>query len=286
MSAAYVYGTRTLNDNWYEDRCQPPGSQTANGDQSKKKCRPYETDIAYIGERFDVLSRTSRAPQRPSYATPDDGFREKERTSLVDFAHPRSHKEFVANPPKLARFITTASIPEVCHEERRPIEGEQRGFGAVLDRHDHHHGERFWSTSSGEAYGERKSVSLRLQRSCPSLLNPSGISTEHEENRMLGMKVGCLCGEEYKNNGNPSNDTFTQRAWVADAALKNIHHGGTKVSVVGRPDNPCSLPLGDGAMSLVRKDLKDRQGKLFKVATNITKGRDKMPGVAIFKDDP
>jgi len=286
MSSAYTYGTRTLNDNWYEDRAQPPGIGGANGDVSKKKCRPYETDIAYIGERFDVLSRTSRAPQRPSYATPDDGFREKERTSLVDFAHPQSHKEFVANPPSLARFITTASIPEVCHEERRPIDGEQRGFGAVLDRHDGHHGERHWTTSSGSAYGERKAISLRMSRSDPSLLRPCGISTEHEENRMGGMKVGVMCGEEFRNTGNPSNDTMTQRAWVDDAALKNIQHGGTKPRMKGRLDNALSLPLGDGAMSMVRADLVRRQGKLFKIATNITKGRDKMPGVAIFKDDP
>jgi len=102
---------------------------------------------------------------------------------------------------------------------------------------------------------------------------------------MGGMKVGVLCGEEFRNNGNPSNDTMTQRAWVQDASLRNIHHGGAKPRVRGL-DNYLSLPIGDGAMSKIRKDLEDRQGKLFRVATNITKGRDKRPGVAIFKDDP
>merc|ERR1712028_119101 len=109
---------------------------------------------------------------------------------------------------------------------------------------------------------------------------------EHEENKVGGMKVGLMCGEEFRDNGNPSNDTKVQRAWVRDAALANIHHGGTKQKVRGVPDNFLSVPIGDGAMSNIRKDLENRGGKLFKVATNITKGRDKRPGVAIFKDDP
>jgi hypothetical protein len=284
MSSAFAYSTKTLNDNWFEDRCQAPGSQSAIGDLSTPKViRKYETDIAYIGERFDILTRIARIPFNPSYATPDDGFRERDRTSSVDFADPNSHKEFVRNPPGKATIITNDSIPEVCHEERRPIPGAARGFGSVLDRHDHHHGERFWSTSSGDAFGGRP---LKPTRSCPSLLKASGVSTAHEETRMPGMKVGLLCGEEFRNRGIPSSDTNTQRAWVQDASLKNIHHGGTKKRVKGTLDNALSLPLGDGAMSAIRLDLANRQGKLFKVATNITKGRDKRPGVAIFKDDP
>jgi hypothetical protein len=284
MAAAFGYSTRTLNDNWCEDRCQPPGSQSAVGDPSKPKTiRKYETDIAYIGERYDILTRIARVPFGESYATPDDGFREKARTSSVDFADPRSHKEIVKNAPELAKFITSETIAEVCHEERRPIPGFARGFGSVLDRHDHHHGERHWNTASGDAFGIRQ---IKPQRSCPTLMSPAGLTTEHEENRMPGMKVGLLCGEEFRNNGNPSNDTNIQRAWVQDASLRNIHHGGTKPRVRGVLDNSLSVPLGDGQMTKIRKDLAERQGKLFKVATNITKGRDKKPGVAIFKDDP
>merc|ERR1719478_22869 len=100
MSSAYVYSTKTLNDNWYEDRAQPPGSWMQLGDELKKEVRKYETDIAYVGERYDVLTRIGRVPCKPSYATPDDGFRENKRTSSIDFADPRSHKEFVANPPQ------------------------------------------------------------------------------------------------------------------------------------------------------------------------------------------
>jgi len=190
----------------------------------------------------------------------------------------------VANPPAKVAFLTAESIPEVCHDERRPILGTTRGFGSVLDRHDDNHGIRHWNTSSQDAFGigERK---LRGSRSDPAILLPCGLSSKHVDERCAGMKVGVLCGEEFRNTGNPSNDTMVQRAWVQDASLRNIHHGGTKPRVRGQ-DNFLSVPIGDGAMSKIRQSLEDRQGKLFKVATNITKGRDKRPGVAIFKDDP
>jgi len=285
MTSAYVYSIKTLNDNWCEDRCQPQdGIQAANGDPSKKAARPYESDIAYVGERYDVLTRIARVPQRISYATPDDGFRENTRTSSVDFQDPRNHKEFVAKPPPKARMLTSESIPEVCSEERRPLPGNARGFGAVLNRHDQNHGIRHWSTTNGECFGigQRK---LRGSRSDPSILTPAGLTTEHEENRMPGMKVGILCGEEFRDTGVPSNDTRTQRAWIYDASLTNIHHGGTKPKVRG-PDNELSVKIGDGAMSKIRGDLAERRGRLYKQATNITKGRDKRPGVAIFRDDP
>lgn len=283
MAAAFVYSTKTLNDNWYEDRCQPPGGLTAVGDTNSKVVRKYETDIAYVGERYDVLTRIGRVPKRASYATPEDGFRETARTSSIDFAPPRSRKEFVANAPPKARFITTETIPEVCSEERRPVPGPTRGFGGVLDRHGDDHGLRCWNTSSGEAFGHRPNGTLRMSRSDPGLrLSASG---SYDQDRNTGMKVGNLCGEEFRNTGNPTNDTMTQRAWVYDAALGNIHHGGTRAKVRGA-DNHLSVPIGDGAMAKIKKDLADRQGRLFRVATTITKGRDKRPGVALFKDDP
>lgn len=286
MASAFVYGTRTLNDNWYEDRVQPACSSVAVGDMPRV-VRKYETDIAYIGERYDVLTRLARVKQNESFATPDDGFREKLRTSTVDFAHPKSHKEFVSKPPSLAKFMTTETIPEVCFEERRPLPGNARGFGAVFNRHDDNHGIRYWNTTNDDCFGQGvRDKTLRATRSDPALLHPSGVSTEHEQNRMPGMKVGLLCGEEFRDRGLPASDTRCQRAWVQDASLRNIHHGGTKPSMTGRLDNHLSVPIGDGAMAKVRQDLAERQGRLFRVATNITKGRDKQPGIAIFKDDP
>lgn len=286
MTSAYVYSTCTLNDNWYEDRVQPEGGLTGIGDINKKVTRKYESDIAYVGERYDVLTRIGRVPFRDSYATPDDGFRERERTSLVDFADPRSHKEFAAKPLPKAQMITSETVPEVCFEERRPLPGNTRGFGAVLNRHDKNHGERNWNTTNHDCYGKGNyNRTMRGSRSDPSLLRPCGVSTHHEENRMPGMKVGILCGEEYRDAGNPSNDTRTQRSWVADASLRNIHHGGTKPKIRGVADNHLSLPLGDGAMAKIRQDLSERQGRLFRVATHITTGKDKKWGVAIFKDD-
>merc|ERR1719263_1501982 len=93
-------------------------------------------------------------PPRESYATPLDGFTERECTNKVDFAHPRSRKEFVANPPDKPRIVTTESIPEVAYEDRRPVLGPTRGFGSALPRHDDTEGQRFWSTAMGDMFGE------------------------------------------------------------------------------------------------------------------------------------
>lgn len=286
MASSFVYGEKTLNDNWFEDRHAPRGCISGVGDINKKEIRAYESEIAFIGERFDVLTRIARVPQKMTYATPDDGFNEKFRTSSVDFAHPRTRKEFVAKPPPLPKFITAETVPEVCYEERRPIPGSARGFGAVLNRHEENHERRHWNTTVGDTFGEG-CRSARVRRLDPATLGAAGVSTENAEDQEHGVKVGMLCGEEFRDRGDPASDTRTQRSWLytTDASLKHIKYGGT------RPKNPTfdnelSVQIGEGAMKKVREDLKARQGRLFRTATHITKGRDKRPGLAVFKDDP
>eukprot|EP00927_Polykrikos_kofoidii_P032762 TRINITY_DN27806_c0_g1_i1.p1 TRINITY_DN27806_c0_g1~~TRINITY_DN27806_c0_g1_i1.p1 ORF type:complete len:284 (+),score=40.56 TRINITY_DN27806_c0_g1_i1:99-950(+) len=281
--AVGTYTQKTLNDQWFEDRQQPPGALSATGGIHLKQARKYETDIAYIGERYDVLNRISRIPPRPSFAMPDDGFRKWEKTSLVDFAHPRTRKEFVAKPPEKPRLITTESVPEVSYEERRPLPGSKRGFGSVLNRHEENHDMRFWSTTSGDFFGE--GTRRFHQRSEPSLRRPAGVSTEDTEHRAHGVQVGLLTGEKFNDSNDAASNTRTQRAWLyqSDPSLTNVHLGGTKPrpSVV---DNALSLPLGEGAMSKVRADLKERKGRLYRTATTVTKGLGERSGINIFQD--
>merc|ERR1719231_2186211 len=118
-------------------------------------------------------------------------------------------------------------------------------------------------------------------------MGAAGVSTEVEEDRQPGVKVGLLCGEEFRERGEPASDTRTQRSWLytTDASLNNIHFGGSRPTP-RRTDNELSVPIGEGAMKKVRDDLKARKGCLYRTATQITKGRDKRPGVAVFKDDP
>ncbi|OLP86228.1 hypothetical protein AK812_SmicGene32697 [Symbiodinium microadriaticum] len=85
------YNLKVLNDNWFEvalrtDASPPelsvptPASRSPElNKNTRKTARAYETDLAYIGERYDVLSRISRMPPRPSYALPEDGFNEQEK---------------------------------------------------------------------------------------------------------------------------------------------------------------------------------------------------------------
>lgn len=278
-----VYSCRTLNENWFEDRCQPPGSLTAIGPSQKKQARPYETDLAYIGERYDVLARVSRVPPRPTFALPDDGFNEKSKTSLVDFADPRTRGEWGKGRAYAPPLVNTENAP-VRPPETRELPGTRSGFGGHLPRHEENHDQRFFNTTSGDFYGE--GVRTKGPFVCPSTLRAAGTTTEEAEARTQGLRVGVLCGEAFNDSNNQGINTRTQRSWLysPDASLRNIHLGGTRPRI-STNDNELSLPLGEGAMSKIRADLKERQGRLFRTATHITKSSMSKSGIAIFADD-
>lgn len=287
MASAFPFSMKTLNDNWFEDRHQPKGSLTGTGD-IKGTPRPYEQDIASFGDRPGILARIARVPPKESFALPDCGFKDNFGTATADFAPPRSRKEFIAKPPDKPQFITAETIPEVCYEERRPVPGNIRGFGAVLNRHDEADGKRTWSTTSEATYGTPLvSARLKAERIDPGTLGrAAGVGTEDEEERVIGMKVGKLTGEDFRDCGEPSCDTRTQRAWLynCDPSLTNIEYGGNRPQVA-RTDNELSIPLGEGAMKKVRDDIKGRKGMLYRTATLITKGAGERSGMAVFQDD-
>ncbi|CAK9070859.1 Hypothetical protein (Fragment) [Durusdinium trenchii] len=281
--ATGVYNLKVLNDNWFEDRCQPAGSLSATTGIDRKYARPHESDLAYIGERFDVLARISRLPNRPSYALPLDGFDEKVTTNLADFKDPRSRNDWGKGKAVAPTMITTANAP-VCPPETRELPGPRSGFGAHLNRHPDNHDQRFFHTTHGHFYGE--GTRKKEKPDAASIPHSAGISTEMAEGQAHGMKVGILCGEAYNDSKNPGCNTKTQRSWLyePDAALQNIHYGGKKPPVPTK-DSELSIPIGEGAMSKVRADMKARQGRLYRVATHITKGNHHRPGISIFQDD-
>merc|ERR1719336_1560021 len=128
-------------------------------------------------------------PPRESYATPLDGFKERSKTSLVDFAPPRSRKEFVAHPPEKPRLVTTESVPEVAYEDRRPVLGPQRGFGAALPRHEDGEGQRFWNTASGDFFGSGGSCLVRSKSYCHPDMRAACVSSASEEAKIQGVKA-------------------------------------------------------------------------------------------------
>jgi len=284
--ATGVFNKNVLNDNWFEDRLAPEGSLDVTSGLTRKTARPPETDLAYVGERYDVLARISRIPARPSFALPDDGFNETVRSSAIDFADPRTRKEVKGGKAEAPKLINTLNAP-VLPPEKRALDGPERGFGSALPQHPANHEQRLWSTSVGEFFGES------LSRLKPARLDPghpelqaAGMSTEHEEARIQGLKVGVLCGENFNNSADPGLNSRTQRSWLyqPDASLRHIEEFGGLKRNLPPSDNELSLPLGNGAMSKVRADLKERQGRLFRTATYITKGKGQRGGISIFQD--
>lgn len=283
--ATGVYSVKTLNDNWVEDRLQPAGSLSVTGDVDKKVVRALEPDLAYIGERYDVLARVSRIPRRPSYAVPDDGFREILSTNLHDLRHPSSHPGFAKRQSSCPCLTNTANAP-VSPPELRPLDGPPSGFGASLQQHPKNHEQRFWNTSHGDTYGYNELGRSKSMKLCPTTKHPSGVTSESVEKRVTGMQCGQLCGEKFSEHIDPGRDTRTQRAWLpgGDAGLRNVHLGGKKPRAPPI-DNELSLPLGEGAMAKVRQDLKERQGRLSRIATHITRGAHMKSGISLFQDE-
>lgn len=283
--AVGVYNRRTLNDNWFEDRLQPPENLSTTLTLDKKAARPVETDFAAAGgQRHELLSRISRMPPRRTYATPDDGYHERDSSYRKEFPQPlsRATKGHQSAPA----LINTENAP-VKGEEPRPLSGPASGFGAGINRHDErHHEKRYLSTTYGDFHGYN-STWRGTERTCNSLMAHAGMTSEAEEKRVTGLKVGRLVGESHRESSNPAVDSRTQRAWLysEDASLRNIHLGGRR-GPPAQPDNELSLPLGDGAMSKVRADLKSRKGFLYQQASYITKGKDKRKGLAIWQDWP
>jgi len=289
MSSSFPYSLRSLNDNWFEDRLQPQGASKGSGPLDQKKVRAVEHEIAHVGERYDTLTRIARCPARESYASPNDGFSEKTTTHQGAFMHPRSRKEVVHNPPQKPNFITTETIPEVCHESRRPVPGKNKGFGAVLNRHEETHEQRFWNTTHEDSFGNSPEGARRPQARADSHgMKQSGVSVIETAGRSEGVLVGQLCGEDYKKTADPSADTHIQRAWLynADPALRHITH---KKSPVPAEDNEMSLKIGEGHHIAKTKELSARgertNGMLFRTGTQITKGKGERYGQSIFQDE-
>jgi len=284
-----VYTLKTLNDNWFEDRLQPIDGLTSIGSLDKKQPRRYEPDVANVGKRLDVLSRISRMPQRPSFACPDDGFNEKQLTSRLDFRHPKTREEFVGDAPlPHPKMMVAETVPEVCSEERRPVPGNTRGFGAVLQRHEEGHGRRYWNTTYSETFRGGRSLSeamLPTVKTEPSGLRGAGVTTLMMEKRVSGVQVGTLCGEAFRESKNPGMDTRTQRSWLysSDPSLRHLHYGG-KRPAPSAVDNELSAQIGEGEMSKIRATLAKR-GNLCRNSTKVTKGNEKRAGFSIFQDD-
>lgn len=292
--ASNLYNPKTLDGNWFEDRSQPEGGLTAMGPLDQKFVRNYETDIAYIGERFDVCARVGRVPCRPSYAIPEDGFNEVLSTNKADLADPKCRSDWGKGKATAPRMITTENAP-VRPPEQRDLPGGRSGFGAHINRHGDAHDKSFFDTCMGDYFGYGPGHRAG-QKSCPSTLLAAGLKSEHEENKSTGMKVGVLCGESFNESFDPAKNTKGQRSWLyqPDASLRNIEYGaaatltttGTR-RTLPKTDSSLSLPLGAGAMAKVRSDLAERKGRLGRVATEITKNRENKAhrsGVSIFMD--
>lgn len=281
MTTGCAYSLKTLNGNWFEDRRQPPGSFAAVG--TERTTRKVEPEIANVGTTYDVLTRIARSTPRESYALADDGFNEKQTLHHADYAHPMTRKEVVRNPPEPPNFITTETVPEVCYEDRRPIPGNVRGFGAVLNRHEEGHNQRFWATAFGDTFGECDR--RRRPRQEASGLRPAGVSVLEMTHKCGGLRAGLLCGEDFRDNSDPSNDTHTQRSWLygGDPALRHLTKGGTPRGQLPPKDNELSLPVGE-MLSGRGKRVQDCE-RAFRVRSDITKGKGERPGVSIFQDE-
>merc|ERR1719487_1739891 len=124
--------------------------------------------------------------------------RSRQQCTKQHYQHPRSRKEVVNNPSPKPVFITTETIPEVCYESRRPVPGKNKGFGAVLNRHEENHEQRHWNTTMEDTFGPSPEGARRPKPVLQAhTMKPSGVSVTEKAVRAEGVLVGQLCGEDY-----------------------------------------------------------------------------------------
>jgi len=276
----YTYSKKTVVGNWFEDRLAP--LQPERDFPDRKTVRPVETELANLEKSFSVLSRLARNPYHISEGLPDDGFRELVSSNKEDFMHPKNRKAWTTRTC-VPSFITTTTVPEVVHDERRPVKGQRSGYGAPLQRHDLRHGERFFNTAYRDSHGYPKPAATvdRSQKIA------AGLGVLRAADAPEGLRTGQLAGEMYKPTADPSEATEVQRAWTyqLEPCLANIQYGGKdNKPELSLTDNELSLPIGEGGHRELDRTLKER-GKLFRMHTNITTGKEAKYGLSIFRDD-
>jgi hypothetical protein len=118
-------------------------------------------------------------------------------------------------------------------------------------------------------------------------MRPAGVGVLDVADRTEGLQVGVLAGELYKPDADPAYNTLVQRSWLyePDASLRNVDKYGGRKPPPSLIDNEMSLPLGEGGHRAMDTNLKSRGGRLPRVSTSITTGKEKKFGINIFQDD-
>jgi hypothetical protein len=285
MSLPQSYSKKTLLANWVEDR-QKPGDVERDF-RELRFIRPYETDVANLEQKFSVLERIARCPNHNSWGTiADYGDREGQSSNLADFANPGPFKKSASVPV----FITSETVPE-CDADgnRRPLPHVRKssvprtGYTAKLQRHPKDIDKRFYASASRDAFGypaPKRGVPAHTMR-------PAGVGVLDVADRTEGLQVGVLAGELYKPDADPAYNTLVQRSWLyePDASLRNVDKYGGRKPPPSLIDNEMSLPLGEGGHRAMDTNLKSRGGRLPRVSTSITTGKEKKFGINIFQDD-
>jgi hypothetical protein len=289
MSLPQPYSRKTLLANWVEDR-QKPGDVERDF-PNLRFIRKYETDVANVEQKFSVLERISRCPNHNSWGTiADYGDRETGSSNLEDFAHPDSRKDFVRKSASVPVFITTETVPELDAEgNRRPIPAVRKssvprtGYTATLQRHPKDIDKRFYASSMRDAFGYPAPV----KGTANWKMRSAGIGVLDTADRAEGLAVGVLASEEYKPNADPAYNTLVQRSWLyePDASLRNVDKYGGRKPPPSLIDNEMSLPLGEGGHRRMDTEIKSRGGRLPRISTSITTGKEKKFGINIFQDD-
>lgn len=277
--------SHTLIHNWYEERLADVQPSTQD-----KRLREVETGLAVISEdRYNVLDRIARALQTKSTVVADDGYTIRCSVTKADFRDPKDVSSFVQNPPKKPVFVTTETISEVSYDKRRPLEGEQRGFGSVLDRHDPTmEGIRYFESTNRDDFGYPAKEEIKSK--VPSDFLAAGVSVTYMAERPEGMKVSDLVGEQFKPDSDPGENTNVQRTWMGrrDPALKALRERLAKGITSGKPvlpakNNEMSVPIGEGEHKTIAAKLASRS-MLYLETTEITTGSDSKYGVSVWRD--
>lgn len=201
-----IFSHRSLEGNWYEDRCQNnQGSHVGvKGDLSFHEqyhvhlMRNQETDISlHNDEGLHPIPRRSR------YAHVDS------RRTIADYGYRNtttSHMEMyeAADPVKVPAGkqpqLNAHNFTEGC-KDRSCAEKSESGFGSVVPHHEDTHENTYFQTTMRESFSKRE---------------PSSSPT-------AGFPVGCLTGDNRTNNtGNFNRSSYISAFYDISSSTKRL----------------------------------------------------------------
>ena len=193
--------------------------------------------------------------------------RELKTTNQQEIQNPKVH---VRKEKPILRMINKYNIAELSLVDR-PVKTTERGFGAVIPRHDATHDARYFRTENRDNFGEKGQEAPTQATAAYEQMQSTLAGGNARSLDTQGIKkISNLVGEVYSKAYDPQEQTDVQRSWLyqQDPGVRAVNSGQASQKQVQFYDNANSLPLGEGIHATKKFD--DSVGAFRRIRQDVT----------------